>query len=47
VLYELARGEQIELAGCRSCSGMILADRLSVARTVGMHVLCLCESESG
>jgi hypothetical protein len=32
VLNELARGEQIELAGCRSCSGVILSDRLSHGR---------------
>ncbi len=32
VLNELARGEQIELAGCRSCSGVILLDRLSHGR---------------
>lgn len=33
VLNELARGEQIELAGCRSCSGVILLDRLSHGRS--------------
>jgi hypothetical protein len=33
VLNELARGEQITLAGCRSCSGVILSDRLSHARS--------------
>ena len=32
VLNELARGEQIELAGCRSCSGVIVSDRLSHGR---------------
>lgn len=32
VLNELARGEQIELAGCRSCSGVILSDRVSHGR---------------
>jgi hypothetical protein len=32
VLNELARGEQIELAGCRSCSGVILLERLSHGR---------------
>lgn len=32
VLNELARGELIELAGCRSCGGVILSDRLSHGR---------------
>src|SRR5688500_18798458 len=32
VLNELARGEQIELAGCRSCGGVMLLDRLSHGR---------------
>ncbi len=32
VLNELARGEQVELAGCLSCSGVILLDRLSHGR---------------
>ncbi|WP_157995385.1 FlhC family transcriptional regulator [Peristeroidobacter soli] len=32
VLNELARGEQIELAGCRLCGGLILSDRLSYGR---------------
>jgi len=33
VLNELARGEQIELASCRSCGGVILSDRLSHGRS--------------
>lgn len=33
VLNELARGELIELASCRSCGGVILADRLSHGRS--------------
>ncbi|MDY6944884.1 MAG: hypothetical protein SXG53_04120 [Pseudomonadota bacterium] len=32
VLNELALGEQAELAGCRSCGGVILSDRLSHSR---------------
>lgn len=32
VLNELARGEQIGLASCRSCGGVILSDRLSHGR---------------
>jgi hypothetical protein len=32
VLNELSRGDQIELAGCRACNGVILSDRLSNAR---------------
>lgn len=32
VLNELARGEQIQLASCRCCGGVILSDRLSYNR---------------